>query len=87
VFWNAFGFGWKSHADSIIRTWQFAVPHWFLVLLLAAMPAWWVLRWRRERESRRRAERGLCLHCGYDLRATPQRCPECGVEAGEGSSV
>ena len=35
-------------------------------------------RWRRVREHRRRVRLGLCLACGYDLRHSPEKCPECG---------
>ena len=52
------------------------VPHWF-VFLCSAVPAIIVLV-RRVRESRHRAA-GRCPTCGYDCRATPVRCPECGA--------
>jgi hypothetical protein len=54
----------------------FGVPYWFL-LPLAAWPI--VLHVRRHRRATRPSPTVLCPACGYDCRATPTRCPECGT--------
>jgi rubredoxin len=59
---------------------QLAVPAGIVIPLLAGFPA---AHWRRTFRRRRRSCRGQCLACGYDLRATAGRCPECGFAAGE----
>jgi hypothetical protein len=55
---------------------ELMVPWWFLALLTAVLPVWRVKSWLK---SRRRAEPGGCRVCGYDLRASVDRCPECGT--------
>jgi hypothetical protein len=53
------------------------VPHWLAAICFAIVAAYWFLNSRSRRNRRRKL--GLCVRCGYDLRATPDRCPECGT--------
>jgi hypothetical protein len=59
---------------------RLSMPYWLPFGVLASPLALWL---RRRRRTRKIIRRGLCPTCGYDLRATPDKCPECGhVPAG-----
>ena len=55
------------------------VPAWTVFTTLALPSVRWLILVRRRRQMRRLAMIGCCATCGYDLRATLHRCPECGT--------
>jgi hypothetical protein len=51
------------------------IPYWILCLATLPVPLVWLIRRLRVR----RYAAGHCQVCGYDLRASNERCPECGT--------
>jgi len=56
------------------RDFAIGIPQWLLVLGLACFS---LLATRYSRSLKHRND--ICSKCGYDLRATQDRCPECGA--------
>ena len=49
--------------------------------------AWVIALWRRERREGQRRRAGACLRCGYDLRGSAGRCPECGAATAQAGAA
>lgn len=71
-----------SHNVSFV---SFAPPYWALIVphayfsIIFAIPTILAVHWSLKKIRQAfRGRRGLCAQCGYDLRASPERCPECG---------
>lgn len=80
--WLSFGYDrWVHSSPGFTADAQVLLfPHWFPTLVLGLLSALATrnLLTLTRREHRRAA--GLCPTCGYDLRASSERCPECGTE-------
>jgi hypothetical protein len=66
----------ESH-DKRSDYWEQSIsaPDWVPGVLCIPLPALWM---RRLLRLRHRRKHGLCVICGYDLRASKERCPNCG---------
>jgi len=54
------------------------VPAALPVIIFGLLPMFWLLHLRKKRQINSRRKNALCTRCGYDIRATPARCSECG---------
>jgi len=87
--WHRLGFSFDSRPTVSVFTepdaWNYSLTTPWLAV--AAVPGMGLglsaARWRRRRVN---IAMNICVRCGYDLRATPQRCPECGMECSNGGN-
>jgi hypothetical protein len=78
--WELGGFAWDERRNTRRGTLhaRAVVPCWCIAAASAVLPLGRAAARQRSRRHNRRI-RGRCPACGYDLRASPDRCSECGA--------
>ena len=71
-----YGYWRTTSAGYTGRGWEVRFPYWLVLILTSLLPLAESARIYRRRSPQ---AAGLCPRCGYDLRASPERCPECGT--------
>jgi hypothetical protein len=73
---HRFGIAWRRESGIGYYMLTLMVSHWLAAVVSLVLPMTWIISSSRRRTH---ARSGLCPACGYDLRATSERCPECGT--------
>lgn len=79
VFWRGRAMPFQNLFIPFYVPWLLTLPSLFTGLARIAIAKKWAQLINLKRKFRSR--KGLCINCGYDMRATPNQCPECGTAA------
>lgn len=81
IYFDHFGLAYyRNDINGTGHNHNFIIPFWIPAAFTGAFPMVLIARKVRSVYRRRwRREQGRCASCGYDLRASRERCPECGL--------